>query len=350
MISHYSTYGSSSNFSGKNGLITSSSDSKTFTNAWTTEPHIEFNFTPPTSGSKYLWARMYSTTTNKDFAISVNCSEYNQLSPAKAEEWYWQLIYVIDGAQANLPINVRLYNVSGGYAFDMFAISESAFDTPTDKITWTSQESTLTSPYSAPTVTQSQVSALSHPRIYFTGSEVNSVKATLSSGENASALSAHDANVTRGKNAKFTGSLAVVPGYANNSASFLGVIESLALEYALKGDAVAGAKAVSSAMNYITTVSYAGIKSDEYTRVAGHDIAVLSRIYDWCYDLFTAEQKDKFIKRCEELAYQLEIGWPPAKLSAITGFGAEGEGYFRLTAFGSRENTIEAIERIKKIL
>lgn len=31
-----------------------------------------------------------------------------------------------------------------------------------------------------------------------------------------------------------------------------------------------------------------------------------------------------------------------------SGFGPSGEGYFRLTAFGSRENTIEAIERIKK--
>ena len=31
-----------------------------------------------------------------------------------------------------------------------------------------------------------------------------------------------------------------------------------------------------------------------------------------------------------------------------SGFGPSGEGYFRLTAFGSRENTIEAINRIKK--
>lgn len=31
-----------------------------------------------------------------------------------------------------------------------------------------------------------------------------------------------------------------------------------------------------------------------------------------------------------------------------SGFGPSGEGYFRLTAFGSYENTIEAIERIKK--
>ena len=32
-----------------------------------------------------------------------------------------------------------------------------------------------------------------------------------------------------------------------------------------------------------------------------------------------------------------------------SGFGPSGEGYFRLTAFGSRENTIAAVERIKKL-
>ena len=32
-----------------------------------------------------------------------------------------------------------------------------------------------------------------------------------------------------------------------------------------------------------------------------------------------------------------------------SGFGPSGEGYFRLTSFGTKENTIEAMERIKKI-
>jgi LL-diaminopimelate aminotransferase len=32
-----------------------------------------------------------------------------------------------------------------------------------------------------------------------------------------------------------------------------------------------------------------------------------------------------------------------------SGFGPSGEGYFRLTAFGSRENTEKAMERIKKL-
>lgn len=32
------------------------------------------------------------------------------------------------------------------------------------------------------------------------------------------------------------------------------------------------------------------------------------------------------------------------------GFGKNGEGFFRLTAFGNRENTVESMERIKKLL
>ena len=32
-----------------------------------------------------------------------------------------------------------------------------------------------------------------------------------------------------------------------------------------------------------------------------------------------------------------------------SGFGPSGEGYFRLTAFGSYENTVAALERIKKL-
>jgi LL-diaminopimelate aminotransferase len=33
-----------------------------------------------------------------------------------------------------------------------------------------------------------------------------------------------------------------------------------------------------------------------------------------------------------------------------SGFGPSGEGFFRLPAFGHRENVIEAVERIKKNL
>ena len=33
-----------------------------------------------------------------------------------------------------------------------------------------------------------------------------------------------------------------------------------------------------------------------------------------------------------------------------SGFGTNGEGFFRLTAFGSRENTKKAMERLKTLI
>lgn len=33
-----------------------------------------------------------------------------------------------------------------------------------------------------------------------------------------------------------------------------------------------------------------------------------------------------------------------------SGFGPSGEGYFRLTAFGTYENTVEAVERMKNMV
>ncbi|NCA79409.1 MAG: aminotransferase class I/II-fold pyridoxal phosphate-dependent enzyme, partial [Sphingobacteriia bacterium] len=45
---------------------------------------------------------------------------------------------------------------------------------------------------------------------------------------------------------------------------------------------------------------------------------------------------DKLLRECRV------VGTPGV------GFGPSGEGYFRLTAFGKKENAIEAIERIRQ--
>ena len=45
----------------------------------------------------------------------------------------------------------------------------------------------------------------------------------------------------------------------------------------------------------------------------------------------------------DELLEKLNVVGTPG-----SGFGAMGEGYFRLTAFGNREDTIAAMERFKK--
>ena len=64
-----------------------------------------------------------------------------------------------------------------------------------------------------------------------------------------------------------------------------------------------------------------------------------------------------FSQPCLELLFAIEAGYffdyllEKAHIVGTpgSGFGAHGEGYFRLTAFGSYENTLEAIERIKNL-
>jgi LL-diaminopimelate aminotransferase len=55
--------------------------------------------------------------------------------------------------------------------------------------------------------------------------------------------------------------------------------------------------------------------------------------------------KTKSWKFFDRLLYETAIAGTPG-----VGFGPSGEGYFRFTAFGSRQNTEEAAERLKKWL
>ena len=82
-------------------------------------------------------------------------------------------------------------------------------------------------------------------------------------------------------------------------------------------------------------VIYEGLKSAGYTVAGG-----VNAPYIW---LTTPEDMDswKFFDYLLETANV--VGTPGS------GFGPSGEGYFRLTAFGTYENTVEAIERIKKL-
>ena len=55
-------------------------------------------------------------------------------------------------------------------------------------------------------------------------------------------------------------------------------------------------------------------------------------------DMTSWEFFDYLLEQC-----QRTVGTPGS------GFGPSGEGYFRLTAFGTHENTLKAIERIKNL-
>ena len=75
-----------------------------------------------------------------------------------------------------------------------------------------------------------------------------------------------------------------------------------------------------------------GLQKAGYTVYGG-----INAPYIWLKLPENVKSWDFFDKLLNELAI---VGTPGV------GFGPSGEGYFRLTAFGSRSNTIEAMERI----
>ena len=52
-------------------------------------------------------------------------------------------------------------------------------------------------------------------------------------------------------------------------------------------------------------------------------------------------------KRIKQLLQ--DHGYKVKDIQGAMGFETSGEGYFRLTAFGTYENTVKAIDRIKKL-
>ena len=82
-------------------------------------------------------------------------------------------------------------------------------------------------------------------------------------------------------------------------------------------------------------VIYEGLKSAGYTVSGG-----VNAPYIWLktpYQMTSWEFFDYLLEKANV------VGTPGS------GFGPSGEGYFRLTAFGSYDNTVEAIERMKAL-
>ena len=80
---------------------------------------------------------------------------------------------------------------------------------------------------------------------------------------------------------------------------------------------------------------YNGLKDAGYTVFGG-----VNAPYVWLQTPDKMSSWDFFDKLLNEVGV---VGTPGS------GFGPSGEGYFRLTGFGTYENTVAAIERIKSL-
>ncbi len=110
-------------------------------------------------------------------------------------------------------------------------------------------------------------------------------------------------------------------------------VEAKALKALLHNDEALGRKTINDLLHLLRTVSYNG--TIMMARFSGHLIFISSEVYDWCYRWLDDSEKTEIIAACETLAEKyFEMGYPPAKQSAISGHGTEAQLLRDLLSFG----------------
>ncbi|MDZ4794249.1 MAG: heparinase II/III family protein, partial [Bacteroidota bacterium] len=110
----------------------------------------------------------------------------------------------------------------------------------------------------------------------------------------------------------------------NNDINIRNAIEAKALLYLFSNDQEQGRQTVDYLLHYYATLKI-DMHKDDVCREIGRAIVTGAIVYDWCYALITAAEKQILIGQMETLATHLEIEWPKLKQGSITGHGAEAQ-------------------------
>ncbi|MEJ5960841.1 hypothetical protein [Pedobacter immunditicola] len=99
--------------------------------------------------------------------------------------------------------------------------------------------------------------------------------------------------------------------------------ENKAFYYLMTGDKTVGRESIALMSAYLSNVEFGNLL--DITREIGRAIFTASEVYDWCYDLLTAEEKKVFGDNLMRLADDMEIGWPPFLQKIVNGHGNEAQ-------------------------
>ena len=98
-------------------------------------------------------------------------------------------------------------------------------------------------------------------------------------------------------------------------------VQLQALEYLVNGDAAQARMAITSMLDTLQKTNF-GTKND-LSRASGCMLMVGGMIYDWCYDQFTPQERDAYIKEFIRIAHTMECHYPPKRTEPIAGHSSE---------------------------
>ena len=98
-------------------------------------------------------------------------------------------------------------------------------------------------------------------------------------------------------------------------------VQLQALEYLVNGDKAQAREAITSMLDTLKRTNF-GTKND-LSRASGSMLMVGGMIYDWCYDQFTPEERQAYIKEFVRICHTMECHYPPKRTEPIAGHSSE---------------------------
>lgn len=283
---------------------------------------LEFNFNADvTSRVYYVWARVQIADGGSDSAWMSCDGELYSLAmnfSKTGAEYEWRLVAAYTGIYAGTKHNFRLYPREGGNNIDMFFITNSALICPSGK----GEIGEFALPedkYPAAPIKPEQGQ---HPRLYFTAADIDTIKTNMDKAQNSKARAEFRKLLETDTDGRL--GQGVLESYTNYNAKVMAAIEAYAFQYAVYGSVSYGQKAKNAILNFAQTMSF-DPSTGNLTRYIGHSIFLCAEVYDWCYDLFTEDERRVIIDNCESAAMMMETGYPPEQQGAVCGHGGEAQ-------------------------
>lgn len=286
---------------------------------------LEFNFNVDRDAAAYaVWVRASIPNDGSDSVwMSLDGEPYQMAEEFEYSEddngaFVWRRVAVYENLFNGTKHNFRLYPRERGNRIDKILITDQTSRVPTgmgELVPVTLPENQYPAPSILPPEGQ-------HPRLYLTAADIPSIRGNMDKPENAQAKQAFEALLKKETDGRLSGSL--MDDYTNYNASTMGIIEAYAFQYVLTGDTAYGDKAKEAVLNLLDTATFDPEQQD-ITRQMGHTIFLGAQVYDWCYDRFTPDERETLISRCEQIAMQMEVGYPPDGQGAVCGHGGEAQ-------------------------
>lgn len=277
------------------------------------EPALSYSFELTEKTTVSMWIRVFVKDTARDSIFAaVDNTEYQYFPLSVDEKYYWK--------------NLIMKELDAGiHTFDLFPREPCSIDRVLLSSDGLFNPSGLggTPDDAAEQIVIHNGPAFKpiaeHPRIYFTKEDIPKIIENAKKPQNAEQWQKHLSNLEN----QSDGKLPAATSTNNFDSTLLEIIESRAFEYALHGEEEVGRLAVSSMIEFGSTMSKDGALYHGYYSYAGEAMHKMAEVYDWCHPLLTAEEKEIFHKMFLILAQGTEMGWPPDDQDLLGGHGGE---------------------------